>query len=172
MMNAFPRRSSRIWSGPEQGSRLSSVSAPGLLRYWSEVRPSPWTTALAWADAASIELRTIQPVLRCGFDPLAGERDPGADDEIALHPLPEEMPLVRREPHVGAGPLDDERPVGRVLGGRARPGDVPDVAVAVEESQGFFEVGRNGCRRRGPAAARENRQDDRQGDPGPQQPFG
>ena len=61
-------------------------------------------------------------------------------------------------------PFDDERSVRRVLGDRARPGDFADIAVAVEESQGLFDICQERRRRR-PAAAGDSRQDDRQDDP-------
>ncbi len=70
MMYVVPRRSSWIWSAPETVASLdSSVSAPRVRRNWSEVRPSPWTTALAWTESVSREPRAIQPILRWASTP-------------------------------------------------------------------------------------------------------
>ena len=77
-----------------------------------------------------------QPGLAVRIDALANELDAGLQDEVAGHPLPDEVELVALRPHVGAA--SRQRVVLRdgVVGGGAGDLRRADVAVRVEVADG------------------------------------
>ena len=65
-------------------------------------------------------------------DALAQEPHPRLEDEVALEPLPDEVELVPRAPHVDAGGGEPVLLRDRVVRGRARQPGRPDVGARLE----------------------------------------
>ena len=77
MMYVLPCRSSWIWSAPAiRKPGLLRVRARRALRNWSDVRPSPWTTALVWAAPGSVDRAGHPADLAVGLDALARRTRP------------------------------------------------------------------------------------------------
>ena len=64
MMYRPPRLSSWTVRAAFTADSFCSVVAPGARRNWSEVRPSPCTSALTWGASVASEGRMLHPILR------------------------------------------------------------------------------------------------------------
>src|SRR6187551_2321676 len=82
-------------------------------------------------------------------DPLPQELDASLDDEVAGHPLPDEVELVFLRPHVHAASRERVLLLRLVVSRRAGDLRPPDVAVRLELTDGAALCSRGGRNERG-----------------------
>src|SRR6185503_15949026 len=98
-----------------------------------------------------------QPQLPVRLDALAEQLHPRLQDEVAGHPLPDEVELVAGGPHVRARGAQRVLLRERVVDGGPRDLRTAHVAVAVEGAKGAL------VRARGTGAERDRGQEEQEG---------